>query len=126
MSAQLPTDVDEFGVSRGLPDVSEGITALFTPTEWTYTQAQVERIFDDAAASAERNRATVDNWDAYMLGFVSARLGVTLDLPDRLTRLMDMAIEKLPADMTAAEALTQMRDMFRETSAEFTLDAAGA
>lgn len=41
-------------------------------------------------------------------------------------RLMDIAIENLPAEFTAAEALTRMRDTMREASAEFSLDAAGA
>lgn len=41
-------------------------------------------------------------------------------------RLMDLAIRDMPAEQTAEQALTFMRDLMRTTSAEFTLEAAGA
>lgn len=42
-----------------------------------YTQAEVEQIFADAQAAAARLKQ-LDNWDAYVLGYVSASLGVEL------------------------------------------------
>ncbi|MCG7596303.1 hypothetical protein [Mycobacterium sp. PSTR-4-N] len=41
-----------------------------------YTQAQVADIFAKAEASADSLPA--ENWDAYVLGYVSAALGVKL------------------------------------------------
>ena len=41
-----------------------------------YTQAQVTEIFAKAEASAASQKA--ENWDAYVLGYVSAALGVKL------------------------------------------------
>ncbi|MDN4521405.1 hypothetical protein QYF68_26805 [Mycolicibacterium austroafricanum] len=41
-----------------------------------YTQAQVAEIFAKAEASAEENEIRADHWDGYVLGYVSAALGV--------------------------------------------------
>jgi hypothetical protein len=50
-----------------------------------YTQSQVNQIFAKAEASAE----DVTNWDAYMLGYVSAALGVNLTRhDDRLSEVL--------------------------------------
>ena len=41
-----------------------------------YTQAQVVEIFAKAEASAEKVGTSDEHWDSYVLGFVSAALGV--------------------------------------------------
>lgn len=43
-----------------------------------YTQAQVAEIFAKAEASAEKVGSSDEHWDAYVLGFVSAALGVRI------------------------------------------------
>lgn len=43
-----------------------------------YTQAQVERIFVEAEASADKNDVAPHVRAAYLLGFVSTRLGVNM------------------------------------------------
>lgn len=43
-----------------------------------YTQAEVADIFAKAEASAEENEIRADHWDGYVLGFVSASLGVKI------------------------------------------------
>lgn len=43
-----------------------------------YTQAQVERIFAKAEASADESGVAPHARDSYLLGFVSASLGVTM------------------------------------------------
>lgn len=43
-----------------------------------YTQAQVADIFAKAEASAEKNEIRAEHWDSYVLGFVSAALGVRI------------------------------------------------
>ncbi|MFV8049769.1 hypothetical protein [Mycobacterium sp. 48b] len=43
-----------------------------------YTQAQIERAFAEAEASADKNGVLARNRDAYVLGFLSSRFNVTI------------------------------------------------
>jgi hypothetical protein len=47
-----------------------------------YTQAQVARIFANAEAAADKDGIRAENWDAYVLGYVSSALGVTVERHD--------------------------------------------
>lgn len=44
-----------------------------------YTQAQVQRAFVEAEESASKNGVSDHTRDAYVLGFLSSRFGVTIN-----------------------------------------------